>query len=396
MSISLSTSNFSKKTVRAAIIKSVAKNLLIFSPLIMVMMFINYRVDPGKLFKSGGYEKGIAVILLQGLNVANIKDCDERLTQRYYIEGDKKPKDIIVLGSSRALQINANILNNERFFNHSVSGATLEDFFAVWGMYEEKNSFPNTVILGLDPWILNKNNGQDRWKSISAYNYVFMDSVKVRKEHNEFFYSLNHKIFQIKKMLSIVSPSYFQTATHYLIKNTSEMNRADKVIGDYYPTRLTNLNTDIKLADGTMSPGEGGVSESLKYDAKTYISNDQVYSLGKFYELNRSSQQDFEKFVDHLYKRNINVVFFLTPYHPYVYNYFMNSTKYCMVAESESYFRMIGNQKHIPVIGSYDPMKCGLVEEDFCDGMHPNRRAVNKLAKLLVTEQSSGKGVSAF
>ncbi len=82
-------------------------------------------------------------------------------------------------------------------------------------------------------------------------------------------------------------------------------------------------------------------------------------------------------------KKNIRVIFFLTPYHPYVYTYLMSSTQYQIIAKAETYFRIIGTQKHIPVIGSYDPLQCGLAEEDFYDGMHPSREGIAKLTKLI-------------
>ena len=109
------------------------------------------------------FEKGIADILLSGHNVANIGNYDERLLQKDIIQNDQRQIDIIVLGSSRSMQINSQTINDifqdQIFFNHAVSGASVEDYIAILDLYLEKNALPSTIIIGVDPWILNSNNG---------------------------------------------------------------------------------------------------------------------------------------------------------------------------------------------------------------------------------------------
>ena len=390
MSINLSTSNSNIKMVKGAIIKSVAKNLLIYSPFIFGMMFINYFVDPGGLFRAVGYEKGIARILAKGLNVANVNNYDERLLQKYYIDADKKPKDVIVLGSSRVLQMNAGNSDSNKFFNHGVSGATLEDLFSIYEMYEDKNKLPHTIILGLDPWLLNINSGQLRWQSLRKYDLAFMNRLQGGKTISTFFYRYDCLKFDITRGLNLISPSYFQVAIRYLIHHMPELIKTWKAKKNYYATSLDNLDVDkrldvdIRIADGTIGYGKVGILK-MREDVITYVTNDPVYSLGKFYELDRVSQRNFEKFIAYLLKKDIKVIFFFPPYHPYVYTYLMNSTQYQIIAKVETYFRTIGNQKNIMVIGSYDPRQCGLAEEDFYDGMHPNREGMSKVIEIFNT-----------
>ena len=84
-----------------------------------------------------------------------------------YIELLQKPKDVIVLGSSRSMQIGKQLFDGFDFFNNAVSGGSLEDHLAIYAMYRQHDLLPGTVILGLDPWIFNANNGQTRWHSIA-------------------------------------------------------------------------------------------------------------------------------------------------------------------------------------------------------------------------------------
>ncbi len=157
--------------------KSPPNNVLVFwgklsllAPIFLFVILINYFVDPAHILckTDRSYEEGMAALLLKGLNVADASNYDERLLQEFYIKGltESDRKEIIVLGSSRAGQICSNLFPLASFFNNSVSGGSLEDYVAITGIYLGKGLLPKEVILGIDPWLFNRNNGQNRWKSI--------------------------------------------------------------------------------------------------------------------------------------------------------------------------------------------------------------------------------------
>jgi len=126
----------------------------------------NYCVDPAQLFSDGNYEQGVADILLSGNNVTNVSNYDERLLQKAYINNLKRGNDVIVFGSSRSMHIRSHLFPGMSFFNHGVSGASIEDYLAIYELYEQRKFVPSIVVLGLDPWILNQYSGQNRWKSL--------------------------------------------------------------------------------------------------------------------------------------------------------------------------------------------------------------------------------------
>jgi len=302
--------------------------------------------------------------------------------QKYYIAGLKEKKDIIVLGSSRVLQIRSTFFPAKSFFNHGVSGGTLEDYMAIFEMYREKNQEPGIIVLGLDPWLLNKNSDQERWKSIGDYYERFASEIGLdNRLSNPLFIWQDSRFFKIKKYLQIFSLTYFQSSIRYLWKQTitKEIKR-DK----YYPTDLTDLDVNVALFDGSHSSErayrETGISEVLKA-AKEYTSKEPVYSLAQFYELDSRLKFKFEKFLVYLLGRNIKVIFFLPPYHPYSYDHLVNSPKYKIILEVERYFREKALENNISVIGSYNPGNCGFGEVDFYDGMHSKREAVARLLK---------------
>ena len=83
--------------------------------------------------------------------------------------------------------------------------------------------------------------------------------------------------------------------------------------------------------------------------------------------------------MDLILQDGVEVVFFLSPYHPLVYRHLVHSEEYRIVTDVEGYFRSVAAKKGIRIIGSYDPARIGLTESDFYDGMHPKPEAVRRL-----------------
>ena len=366
------------------IIKGLIKNVSVFLPFVLLLILVNYIGDPAQLFNKNHYEQGMAEILLKGLNVAGVSNYDERFLQKHYITGLTEKNDVIVLGSSRALQVrSASFPKEAGFFNHGISGGTIEDYMAIFEMYLQKDMKPELVVLGLDPWLLNKNNGQGRWMSIGDYCEGFTSRIDLgERSSRSIFLFKPSSLFRIKKYLQIFSLSYFQSSARYLLEQI--MDREEK--GKYYSTDAINLDVNVKLFDGSYSYNreyrDVSISKALEY-AREYTGRETIpiYSLGEFYELDHESMVRFEKFLDYLLDSDIKVVFFLSPYHPHVYDYLSGSHKYKSALEAEQYFRETALEKNIPVIGSYDPGACGLDNSDFYDAMHPKREAVDRLIR---------------
>ncbi|MCZ7662223.1 MAG: hypothetical protein M5U22_04440 [Thermoleophilia bacterium] len=131
---------------------------------------VTVGVDPANLFRGTGYERGIAELLAQGRNVAAIANHDDRLVQRYYAAKVERAPDVLVLGSSRAMQIRRDDAAaaglGPTFFNASVSEGTLEDFEAILELYLKRGFIPHTVVLGVDIWDLQATDWLAGWKSL--------------------------------------------------------------------------------------------------------------------------------------------------------------------------------------------------------------------------------------
>jgi len=146
-------------------IRFAIRSLLLGVPIAALVIGTNLAVDPSHLFDDGAYEQGLAALLLEGWHVADVADHDERQLQQLLIARTPEPPDVIVLGSSRSLEVTGAPWGERRVRNHSVSGATLEDYLAVYALYARRGWTPRVVVLGLDPWVVNRQHGQVRWKS---------------------------------------------------------------------------------------------------------------------------------------------------------------------------------------------------------------------------------------
>ncbi|MGM0499182.1 MAG: hypothetical protein ACQERL_03110, partial [Bacillota bacterium] len=217
-------------------IKLIKKGLIFVIPLILIIILTNYFVDPANLFNNK-FEKEMAEILINDKNAAGVYNYDERIFQKEYIKKLKKKNEVAVLGSSRSLQIREEMIESDGFFNHGVSGAVLEDYIAITEIYKESGKMPDKIIMGLNPWIFNRYNIEERWRSIEEYYYAFLD-----KKYNEDESLLEEKFG--RNFAQIFSVTYFQAAFDVLIKGKAFKNIKE--------TEKESLAEPIKLADGSL------------------------------------------------------------------------------------------------------------------------------------------------
>lgn len=343
--------------------KFILKLIILLTPLLLFVVFVNYIGDAANLF-SVGFEKKIADEILKGNNVTNVYNYDERLLEKHLIYNSTLCPDVLVIGSSRAMIINSSIFQKQTFFNASVSGASIEDLIAIYQLFLQKKCLPKKIIIGLDPWTLNINNGQTRWKTlIQEYSTLFNQLTNS---------SLDAKDEQIEsKYLQLVSPSYFKGSFKKMYLVSSKPVATISKIND-------NLT---KLVDGSITYDleyRSATLDEIEKRASGFISGD-IYSVEKFDKLSPEIMFLLEKFIKHLRSNQIEISFFLAPYHPKVYSFIAKTDKYIKVIESENYFRDLGLKHGIKVIGSFNPIRLKIDGSCFYDGMHCNEKGIEKI-----------------
>jgi hypothetical protein len=148
--------------------------------LISIISIFNYKVDSSGVFGHSNYLSKAAKALTSGKMIAGLQNIDDRLFQDLIIKNLQVRNDIVAIGSSTTMQLRKGVFLKDRnnFFNHSVNGASLEDYIAIVGAYESTQSYlPSNIILGVDSWVFNKNNGQGRWVGLKKYYDYELDKI---------------------------------------------------------------------------------------------------------------------------------------------------------------------------------------------------------------------------
>lgn len=354
--------------------KKYLPKILVLLPVIFIFAGFNYLIDPENLFSGEKYEKGIADDMLKGENVTGLYNYDERLLQKYFIAGMKSAPDVVVLGPSRTMLINADVLNvkNEEVINNSTSGPTIEDELAIFDMYIRKGWYPKKVIIGVDPYYLNeKKTTRKLYSSIRDYYFDICDSigVKAEKDHEFFFKYRNlEKLFLIQ---------YFQESILFAI-NTGNKH-------SYEGTDSKFNKTITKLPDGSIVYGEK-LREKTPEEVAEGIKSINGDELTSYFQPIEKYDQDyinkFEKFITFLRSKGIEVDLVMPPFHPLWFEHFKKDNRFKLYLATEDFFRNYAHQNGLHFFGSLNPSVCGVSGSDFYDEMHLKAPGMSKVMKL--------------
>lgn len=339
--------------------KFLVKITLTILPLLVVLVLVNYFGDSAKLFDNN-HEKKLASIINSNHNLTNISNYDERLFQKEVINGRDSVADIVVIGSSRTMLINSELFPGKSLVNNSVSGATIEDIVAIYHLYKLKNRLPEKIIIGLDPWTFNDKNKLERWKSLSKEYHAFHDSLVE-----------SDKYFKYRQLYSL---SYFQSSIKSLI---TRIKGGDEPVAT---DEIYNVTNTIH-PDGSLTYAEAFRNASPKEIESKIISylDGDIYGIENYETVSLKVKQELELLLQDMHTHGIEVIFFLSPYHPRAYQFI--KTNYPAVEQAEGYIKTLASTRNIEVLGSFDPARIGLGEDDFYDAMHVREGGVKVIVK---------------
>ncbi|AEF99601.1 hypothetical protein [Methylomonas methanica] len=348
---------------------------VIFTLSLATVAGINYHYDPANIFSDRTYEAGVGRLLSEGKDVGNVTDFDERLVQKFFAERLKSRRDVLVIGSSRAMNLESKHFSGKSYYNASVSGASMEDYYAILQIYRDINKLPKLLVLGVDPWVFNRNNEQTRWKSLEQ---EYLRSVK---ENESGQYVLGPAIeWQFSKLQQLFSFDYLRTSLKY-------SHREDR---DYYVTTAAELDVNIHRADGTITykrEFSHRSSEQVADWVRKQLLKTPLYSLGGYKELDLAYIKQFEALILNLYAEGTKVILFLAPYHPDFYKVMNDATSpYRRVIDAEDYLYHFAETHKFPIFGSYNPRRIPCSRGDFFDEMHPRPICIDKIFKNKVID----------
>ena len=322
--------------------KSIQRNKFFFfsSSLIILLSLYSFWIFKIDNFP---FESSLAEKLSKTKLIVS-SNMDERKFSKFRLEHLNSKPEILVLGSSRIMQVSGIYLSKD-VLNLSVSGASVEDQITL-GILSLKKFTPKIVYLAADPWLFNKNSGQIRYQSLGK---EYLNSLKL-----------------LSSQIDIE-----------MVENNEQRSDSVSMVLDIY--RKINL----KFSSIMPLDSKPGIYDKIRYDGSRIYNNkyqnlskeeirrglDDLYSYSMLnFKFDNISYNLYKKFIQFLNSKGIKVILVFSPYNPELYQRLKSNRSIVFVQKK---INELSNGKSISIIGSYDPLKCNCNQQDFFDGMHP-------------------------
>ena len=376
------------------------KLLAVAAAVVVGMVYVNYTVDCSGLYQGDLVYRNIAELLLSEQNVSGFSQMDHRAVAERYIQllPEEQVHETVAIGSSRVMQFTEALVGTD-FFNYGVTGGDYRDVMNHFYMLAKYGKLPKRVILGVDPWLfradaLDKRSNEELFEEMRAAalghktSYVAPEPSKAYLLGDEWVQKLTDGVYSLttlnvttETLPALFDPAYFQGNVAYWWANrdaeavSSEITEdGELAVYEAVPAAGLKHNTgEIKMADGSVwysdefrnAPLDSVLSAAHAQSA-TFLYMDGYPAL----EAEQCAL--FEEFVEYIRSLGVEVVFYLSPYHPFTYEYvtIYNVEDHAGFFEVEPYVRGYAAEQGITVLGGYDPLSLGLTEEDFFDGLH--------------------------
>lgn len=340
--------------------KKWCRAVLFVLPLLIFIGWVNWYVDSYALLRVT-YDE-IAAQMAAGKNVEGLEDSDynDRNLLAARISGMEEPPQVMILGSSRVYTFDHTMFGTDSFYNAGLSEATLYDLLAVSGMLFYQDKLPETVVIGVDAFLFNESHDNEKWKELESYkNYMF--TVMVDKLPPEWAHPYKDTGRDWGKALSL---DYFR----YNVTLLPDRKRFAVSYTDDWET-----DGYLKHADGSVSYQRelrevnlAEVEEMTRQAMEEHV----VYRMTDYHEIDARHFTDFSYMIDYLQEAGVEVILYLPPYSPMMYNYIESEEAFQITLEVEEKVKELAQEKGIALYGSYDPAGCGLTMTDLYDVYH--------------------------
>lgn len=341
-------------------IKKWLKAALFLLPLLIFIGWVNWYVDSYALLRVT-YDD-IAAQMAAGKHVEGLEDSDynDRNLLAARIGSMEEPPQVMVLGSSRVYTFDHTMFGTDSFYNAGLSEATIYDLLAVSGVAVSQNKLPETAVIGVDAFLFNRSHDNEKWKELESYaDYMSLaldgklspELARPRKETG-------------RDYRKTVSLEYFRyNITLLPEKKRFAVSYTDDWVTDGY----------LKHSDGSVSyqrelreVDAGEVEEMTRQAMEEHV----VYRMTDYRSIDEGHFSRFSELVDYLLKAGVEVILYLPPYSPMMYNYIESEEAFQITLEVEEKVRHFAAEKGIALYGSYDPAGCGLEMSDLYDVYH--------------------------
>jgi len=336
---------------------------------------VNYIIDPGFIYSKNEsevspdyYAKKLQAskngLIAEGWNERDIKLSLSKFSGNY---------DCMVMGSSHIMQISG--LRNTgnitaicpKILNLGVSGGSLEDLCIFSNIILNYKNKPKKIFIDISPWLF-KHNMDERWQM----NKKHYDEL-ISKLNNSTVSKDENLDYQIELFKNLFNLEYFITSLKNY-QNLFDKSRIEEP-SDNFSYEKGYIKA-VTLQDGSHLYDSNFISKSkkdilnIKNGGGDYRISDNIYD--------KEALELFEKLILFYQKKDIQVNFILTPYHP---NVFKNGeTKTVQhIREVEKIAKTLANEYNINLYGSFFSQNIGCKENEFLDFMHATTDCLDRI-----------------
>ncbi len=323
------------------------------APAWLAVPLVIWWTDPHGLLRPHPQDRARAETIAQGHKLAWSNTANHRGFVRELIP--LMPRcDIVVLGSSRVFRLHAEPFQPRSFMNLGITCATLEELRGIAALLHHEGKSPQHLIVGVDPWTLNP-------------HHLRRSPDRILREAG-LIAPIDFRQESTRTALLLSSPGYFQLSLQSLL-------------GHHQPDADENF---WRLPDGSFNvpdlPGAPNTTPEERGDVRVQEAiRDRIWSEYSFTSGEKPLQDAFAEMILSMPRASI----LLVPLHPDYHRHIQSDAGCRHALAMEAWCRSFGATHDIPVIGSFDPDRCGMTRSDFLDAHHCNESAMQRLAEQL-------------
>ncbi len=324
----------------------------------------NYLIDSSDVIRPGALKR-MAKLSLSGETVSTPLNYNERLYQEIVINEMEIIPETIVIGSSRGLFLGKDVTGYEDIYNNCVSGSSIEDYYAILGLYLQKfGELPSRIIIETSPWIFYRDNPEARWMDNNGYKYaagVLYQKVNksrldksVSKENPYLslpYFQYNLRLFRQEGRNALVKEE--------IKKSDNDLERAE------FPDGTIRYDVDSER----QNPKRLSVVTEAK-GAVTYENSD------KMTELDDQKIQEYDSLVSYLLEQGVEIIVYMAPFSA-TQSYYSFDKKLNIVFKDVERYLYNYRSNGIGVVGGYDARDFDLTDEYFIDRNHIDKEGTN-------------------
>lgn len=334
---------------------------------LMLVVLTNYCIDASSIIRP--MHTQMARLALAGHTVKVPENYNERAYQVCIVNEMNSVPGTVVIGSSRGMFLGRTITGIDDLYNHCVSGACLEDDYALLGLYYQKfGQIPRHIILEVSPWIFYSDNPEARWKEKGAYLLAA----------SAFYAHVNgtNLSTDIQSENPYLSVSYFQYNIGQLLKCG---------VGILQKTQQAQISENAEEAadypDGSIRYSGRMEKESAeRLSAVQKQTGPCTYkNVHLMTEIGVGKKREFENLVNYLLAQGCEIELYLQPFSVTQCVYSFDRGENPGFSAAEEYLRVLSAEKNITLIGGYDARKFDLRDDQFMDSIHLDRNGVTRV-----------------